>query len=68
MENHHINAAGEFQNDKPPILAPDNIRLNLKNPRSERALRALAEDYKNVDNELANALIYRLNALHGKKP
>lgn len=65
--SHHINAAGEFQSDKHPELPPDRIRLNLKNARSERALRVLAEDYRDADSELANDLIYRLNALHGKK-
>ena len=63
---HHINEKGEFQSDKHPDLPPDRIRVNLANPRSERAMRVLAQDYSGKDPELANDLLDRLDALHGE--
>lgn len=62
---HHIDSEGRFQSDKHPGLPPDRIRLNLANPRSERALRVLAEDYAEADPELARDLVTRLDALYG---
>ena len=62
---HHLNERGEFQSDKHPDLPPDRIRLNLRNPRSVRALRVLAQDHQDHDPELAADLRARLGHLHG---
>lgn len=65
---HHINADDKFQSDKHPGLPPDRVRVSLENPRSERALRVLAQDYRAVDSGFSEDLLYRLNALHGPDP
>lgn len=65
---HHFNDKGEFQSDKHPELPPDRIRLNLRNPRSKRALLVLAEDYEDTDPELAEDLRTRLETLHPEDP
>lgn len=65
---HHFDAEGRFQSDKHPDLPPDRIRLNLANPRSEKALRQLARDYADKDPELARDLDARLTVLHGPPP
>jgi len=62
---HHIDEAGRFQSDRHPDLPPDRIRLNFQNPRSERALRVLAQDYEQADSELAADINRRLDALYG---
>ena len=57
---HHINNIGEFQNDKLPILKPDRITLNFRNPASHSALAALAENYKWIDPGLSEDIRTRL--------
>ena len=57
---HHIDDEGRFQSDKHPELPPDRIRVNFTNPRSQRALWALAEDYEDKDPELSADIKARL--------
>lgn len=57
-------APGEpFQSTKHPELPPDRIRLNIANPRSQRALAVLADDYADADPALSAALRRRLREL-----
>lgn len=65
---HHINAHGEFQSDKHPDLPPDRIRINMSNPRSQRAMWQLALDYEDKDPELSADIRTRLSALGSRPP
>lgn len=64
---HHIDAEGRFQSDKHPELPPNRIRLSLENPRSIRALLALADDYEDIDAELGDDLRAVLVGIHGSR-
>ena len=55
-----LNENGQFVSDKHPDLPPDRIRLNFNNPNSWRALWLLAEDYADVDPQLAADIASRL--------
>jgi|GEM_PF-2612188 len=60
---HHLNAAGQFQSDKYPELAPDKIVLSFNDPHAVKALAVLACSYHDVDRELADDIAERLQRL-----
>ena len=60
---HHIDHQGRFQSDKHPDLAPDKIIVSFKDPRAQKALVILADDYRDTDPELSDDILTRVRSL-----
>lgn len=61
---HHIDAAGRFQSDKYPELAPDKIVLSFKDPAAKMALWDFAR--WTSDKELGDDIRRRLRSLEAE--
>lgn len=57
-----------FQSDKHPDLPPDRVRVNLRSPRSRRAMWILALDYADKEPEFSKDLRSRLSDLGYRGP
>lgn len=56
----------DFQSDKHPDLPVNRLRVNIENPRSWRALRVLADDYREHDREFADDLVKALDSIQAR--
>lgn len=57
----HINAAGQFQSDKYPDLAPDKLVLSFKDPAARDALAVYA--LATGDSELSADIFLRIQTI-----
>ena len=60
---HHIDSEGRFQSDKHPALAPDKIVINFKHPQVWKGLVLIAEDYREIDPDLADDIMTRIRSI-----
>lgn len=64
---HHIDDQGRFQSDRHPDLAPDKIVLSFKDPLAQRALWALALDYRHAGGDLGYDIQERLQSIEAAR-
>lgn len=63
---YHLNALAQFQSKQYPNMQPDEIVLSFRGPAAIEALHAFAdltEDDLTEDNDLAVAIVKRLDAI-----
>jgi len=62
MDNPNINEEGKFKSSKHPDLPVDRVRLNVVRKENWPALLMIADSYREIDPEFAEAIWERVHS------